>query len=134
LILHGDTGAGKSRCLYVLLKREFSAGHSVRVLSHDCGIEYAARYNEGPDVVRRWQDSHCTADILALDDVFKARLTDSLEQALFTMVSQRTERGLPVIVTCQDVGDTLLERMSADRGPALIRRLREFCDVVGFAQ
>jgi hypothetical protein len=134
LILYGHTGAGKSRCLYMLLKREFDAGRSIRVLSHNGGIEYAALYDKGPDAVKRWQDNLCSVDLLALDDAFKAKLTDSFEQLLFTVVSNRTERGLPVIVTLQDMADSLLARMSADRGPAFIRRIREFCDSVSFAK
>jgi hypothetical protein len=134
LILYGNTGAGKSRCLYLLLKREYKAGRTIRVLSHDSGYRYAERFNESPAEVHRWIEDRVKAHILALDDTFKCKLTESFEQALFTIVSQRTERGLPILATLQDVGASLTERMSADRGAALVRRLREYCATINFSK
>jgi hypothetical protein len=133
LVLHGITGLGKSRCLYELLKREFKSGRTLCIMDHSTAFKYAEAYERGPGEVNRWMEHRATVDILALDDLFKAKLTDSFEQVVFTIVSQRTERGLPILMTTQDVGDTLKSRMSSDRGPALIRRLREFCDSVSFA-
>lgn len=132
LILHGVTGLGKSRCLYELLKREFRAGRSIIVMDHSTAFKYAEAYENGPGEVNRWMERRMACDILALDDLFKAKLTDSFEQVVFTIVASRTERGLPILMTTQDVGKTLIDRMSADRGPALIRRLREFCDSIAF--
>jgi hypothetical protein len=132
LLLHGPTGLGKTRCLYELLKREFKASRTVSVLDHSSAYKYSQAYDEGPSAAGAWLDHKCKVDILAMDDIFKARLTDSFEQAIFTIISQRTERGLPVLLTTNDVGSTLEGRMSKDRGPALVRRLREFCEIVSF--
>ncbi len=132
LVLHGTTGAGKTRCLYWLLRREFTAGRTLSVLDHSSAYRYAEAYEQGPSAARHWIEHRCTVDILAMDDIFKAKLTDSFEQAIFTIISQRTERGLPVLLTTNDVGATLEGRMSKDRGPALVRRLREFCEAVSF--
>lgn len=132
LMLHGVTGQGKSRCLYALLKREFKSGRTIRVLTHDAGYRYAERFNDSPAEVLKWIEDKTHVDILALDDIFKVKLTESFEQALFTIISQRTERGKPVLLTCQDNGATLTARMSADRGAALVRRFREYCQAIGF--
>lgn len=132
LVLHGTTGAGKTRCLYELLKREFKAGRTVSVLDHSSAYRYGDAFEQGPSAARHWIEHRCTVDILALDDIFKAKLTDSFEQAVFTIISQRTERGLPVLLTTNDVGATLEGRMSKDRGPALVRRIREFCESISF--
>ena len=134
LVLHGVTGAGKSRCLYELLKREFKAGRTTAIMDHSTAFKYSEAYERGPGAVSAWMEHRAKVDILALDDLFKAKLTESFEQVVFTIVAQRTERGLPILMTTQDVGKTLLERMSPDRGPALIRRLREFCESISFAQ
>lgn len=133
LLLLGPTGTGKTRCLYVLLKREFSKGRTISVLDHSSAFRYAERFNESPAAVNHWMEHKCNVDILALDDIFKARLTDSFEQAIFTIISQRTERGRPVLLTTNDTGESLVDRMSADRGPALVRRLREYCESISFA-
>lgn len=132
LVLHGETGAGKSRCLYELLKREFKNNRSMAVLDHSSAFRYSEAYEDGPGAACQWTEHRCKVEILALDDLFKARLTDSFEQAVFTIISQRTERGLPVLLTTNDVGDTLRERMSKDRGPALVRRIREYCESISF--
>lgn len=134
LVLHGVTGIGKSRCLYELLKREFKAGRSICVMDHSSGYRYAEAYESGPNAVNRWVEHRCKVDILAFDDLFKAKLTESFEQVVFTITAQRTERGLPILMTTQDVGKTLEQRMSPDRGPALIRRLREFCEPISFSK
>ncbi len=132
LVMHGPTGSGKSRCLWELLKRERNLGRRVRVLDHGSSYDYAGMYAKDTAAASQWVQVHSTIDLLALDDVFKAKLTDSFEQALFTIVSTRTERGLPMVVTCNDVGDSIAARMSPDRGPAFVRRLREFCDAISF--
>lgn len=132
LILHGPTGAGKSRCLYELLKREFKTGRSVAVMDHATAFRYADAYEHGPGAVNAWIEHRSKVNILAFDDLFKAKLTESFEQVVFTITASRTERGKPILMTTQDVGATLLTRMSPDRGPALIRRLREFCESIAF--
>ncbi|MBM3836338.1 MAG: ATP-binding protein [Verrucomicrobia bacterium] len=130
LLLHGETGRGKSRCVWALLKREHQAGRSVRALDAKAAYDYGALFAKSCEVANEWLERLITADVLLLDDVFKSRLTDSFEQALFVLVTQRTERHRPLIVTCNDVGDFLLSRMSADRGVALVRRLREYTNQI----
>ena len=128
LMLHGPTGAGKSRCAWLLLKREFEAGRTVGALNSTAGLTYAAKYGDSATEVARWIDRLTGVDLALLDDVFKCKLTDSFEAAVFTIINERTEHRLPIMVTTQDTGRTLLERLSPDRGEALVRRLREFCE------
>ena len=132
LLLHGATGQGKSRCAWQLLKREFFAGRSVRALDCTVAFDYAERFTKSCADAALWIRQLSQVDLLLLDDVFKARLTDSLEQALFAVVNARMEAKRPLIVTCNDVGETLVNRMSEDRGAALVRRLRECCQPIAF--
>jgi len=133
LILHGATGRGKSRCAWSLIRREYEAGKTVAALDSSAGITYAAKYGESAADVQRWIVRLCRVDVALLDDVFKAKLTDSFEAAIFTIVNERTENRLPLVVTCNDTGDSLKERLSPDRGAAMLRRLREFCNAISFA-
>ncbi len=133
LIFHGATGRGKSRCAWTLLRREWEAGRTVAALDSSAGVTYAAKYSESGADVQRWIDRLCRVDVALLDDIFKCRLTDSFEAAIFTIVNQRTENRVPLVVTCNDTGSTLLERLTPDRGAAMLRRLREFCDSISFA-
>ncbi|HWQ93382.1 MAG TPA: hypothetical protein VN673_17055 [Clostridia bacterium] len=127
LLLHGKTGAGKSRVAWLVLKREWEAGRSLAHLNSSVGLTYAARYSADAQEVERWMQRLIRADLLLLDDIFKARLTDSLEAAIFTVILERTEAQRPILVTLNDTGETLLARLSPDRGEPLVRRLRESC-------
>lgn len=132
LVMHGATGMGKSRCLYELLKREDKNKPTIHILDCRAGYDYAALFAKNPTAASRWVEKHSTVGILALDDIFKVKLTDSFEQAIFCITATRTEKGLPLIVTCNDVGESIAARMSPDRGPALVRRLRESCHIISF--
>ncbi len=132
LLLHGGTGAGKSRIAWALLRREFVAGRSVRSINHGAGLKYGALFTQSTQAAEDWVKGLIEPDILFMDDVFKSKLTDSWEAALFTVVSSRTEKRRPIIVTCNDEGSTLIKRTTDDRGAALIRRLREFCKAISF--
>lgn len=132
LILHGDTARGKTRCAYALMKREFLSGRSIAILDASFGLKYAATYSESASAAQRYIEHKCMVELLLLDDVIKIKLTDSVEQALFMIVNTRIEQRLPIVATMNDSGDSLTERMSLDRGPALIRRLREFCETIAF--
>jgi DNA replication protein DnaC len=132
LFLAGPTATGKSRCAWLLAKRQWMAGKSVRCLDYAGGIAYASRYSESPKLVEDWLERHCSVDLLLLDDVFKTRVTDSFESALFFVIARRTENQLPIIITANDSAATLLQRLSPDRGDAMLRRLKEFCKVISF--
>lgn len=134
LILHGSTGKGKSRCAWQLIKREYERGRRIVAVDHSAAYDYMAQFDrtDGRMIVALWIERLSKVSLLLLDDVFKAKFTDSFEQALFTIVSARCERKLPIIVTTNDVGESLAKRMSTDRGTALVRRLRDHCEVIAF--
>jgi len=133
LILHGATGQGKSRCAWSLLRREYEISRTIAALDSSAGLTYAAKYGDSAADVQRWIERLCRVDIALLDDVFKCKLTDSFEAAIFTIINERTENRVPLIVTCNDTGASLKERLSPDRGAAILRRLREFCNPISFA-
>ncbi len=130
--LIGPTSRGKTRALYQIMKREHFDGKGVQIISHDAALRYGGLFGKSAEAAWEWVEEKMTCDVLGLDDVFKSKLTDSFEQALFTIISTRMEWRRPFVLTTQDVGKTLEARMSADRGAALSRRLREFCDTVSF--
>lgn len=132
LVLHGKTGKGKSRCAWLLLKREYDRGRTIMVLDHAAAYEYAAKFDRSNTEAALWVERLSKVSLLLLDDVFKAKFTDSFEQALFTIVGTRCEHKLPIILTTNDVGDSLTQRMTSDRGAAMVRRLRDHADAVAF--
>lgn len=128
LVLNGSTGKGKSRIGWRLLEREHYLGRSVAFMDGSFGLEYASRYSKSASGTFEWLEELSTCKLLLMDDVLKIKLTDSAESAIFSIIEHRTTNCLPIIVTTNDTGDSLLARMSPDRGPAVVRRLREFCD------
>jgi len=132
LILLGATGTGKSRCAWALLEREHMAGRSVATMNHTIALEYQRQFARPVGSVAQWAEPFLRAEVLLLDDVFKARLSDGLEQLLFTIVATRCEKQLPMIVTTNDDSASLAQRLSEDRAEPLLRRLRENCVGVVF--
>ncbi|MDE2020031.1 MAG: hypothetical protein KGJ13_06835 [Patescibacteria group bacterium] len=132
LILHGKTRRGKTRCAWLLVRKVFETGKSVRVLDSMSGFQYGGAFaNSGRDA-QDWIDSRARAGLLFLDDVFKVKLTDSFECAVFAIVEYRLSHQLPIVATLNDTGETLASRMSSDRGDAFVARLREMCQIIQF--
>jgi DNA replication protein DnaC len=131
LLLVGPTGTGKTRAVYLLLRRLLEAG--VRIRAFDCagfGHECGRRFRDGTG--EDWADALAKADLVFLDDVGKVSFTERYQTELFALVERRAANMLPIIATTNMAGDDLQPRMSADRGQPLVRRLREFCHVVVF--
>jgi DNA replication protein DnaC len=131
LLLHGATRRGKSRCAWLLARKVFDLGKSVRVLDAMAGFEYATAFASGAGA-HAWISNYCRCGLLFFDDVFKARLTDSFEAAVFAIAEYRQSHKLPILASLNDTGETLTARMSTDRGDALVARLREMCQVIQF--
>ena len=132
LLLYGPTGCGKSRVAWELAKREVLAGKKFKC----CNAFELSRYpsmlmadSAGAGV---FADSLVNVDLLMLDDVFKAKPTERVEELLFAVIDERGQWERPCIITLNDTGDSLTARLSADRGPALIRRLRDYCQTINF--
>jgi DNA replication protein DnaC len=132
LLLHGKTRKGKSRCAWLLCQRVFMAGKSVKVLDAMAGFKYAAAFANSGREAEAWVDSYCRTGLLFFDDVFKVKLTDSFEAAVFAIVDYRMSHNLPILATLNDTGETLAARMSSDRGDAFVARLKEMCEVINF--
>lgn len=131
LLLLGRTRKGKSRTAWEVAKRFVLCGTSVDHIDpirlNRLVLSYG-RDGESVELFERW----CLIEILILDDVFKVKLTERVEEQIFLIVDERIQRGLPMIVTTNDTEDSLLSRLSADRGQALVARLTESCHSIVF--
>jgi DNA replication protein DnaC len=133
LLLHGETGTGKTRAVWALGRREFMAGRSFEgITAQALDVELPARFGESAASAAKLVNRWTTVKLLLLDDPFKARLSDRVEQTLFELIDTRGARCLPTIVTCNDTRDMLLARMSSDRGVAFVRRLDDYCQKIAF--
>lgn len=130
LLLYGKTRTGKSRTVWLLAERLHLAGVSVTVMDSMSGFEYGSVFRDGSPL--DWVTKRSRCGVLLLDDVFKVKLTESFEAALFVVVDSRMNWKLPVVATLNDTGETLASRMTGDRGAAFVARLREMCETVVF--
>lgn len=139
LMLLGDTGAGKTRTVYLLLLR-ILLENGVRPVIKKCAKlrhELArAATSDDKDARAKLMKSMIDAKILFLDDIGQMSASDSLGEALFDVVEERTQLGRPIIATSQIGGSDLTEKLTNDdnQAVALIRRLAESCYKVTFTR
>jgi len=162
LICYGPTGSGKTRAIYDLLARETLVENAdfyfcaisaselagfvrdlalanprrlARILRLLAGRETDEDFarEEDPDVKRFFGLS-----ALFIDDLSQAKFTPRYAEELLAIIEARTADEKAVFVTCQTTGDRLLEKLAGDNpdlretAEAIIRRLRDFCDPIGF--
>lgn len=132
LLLYGPTRSGKSRIAWEVAKREIRNRRKIRAVDSFDLMRYPALFMENGGAATRFAEELESADITLLDDVFKAKTTERVEELLFAIIDRRSCWQRPCIITLNDTGESLGQRFSQDRGPALIHRLREFCQPVGF--
>ena len=98
----------------------------------DFGHECAAAFSDAENGLE-WFETMVRRPIVFFDDIDKMKLTERVETELFGLIEKRISHCLPVIVTTQLQGQQLAGKFSdSARGEAIVRRLREFCEVVKF--
>jgi DNA replication protein DnaC len=138
LVMIGETGLGKTRTAWLLLRRVLvDDGRDIKFAwfkDITFGQELGIRYRN--ETAEEWLQGLAKVPLLFIDDIGKMKLTDRAESELFGIIDQRCENGLPMIVTTNDTGESLKNRMdaanNAGRGAPLVRRLREFCEQIKF--
>lgn len=137
LLLIGPTGTCKTRCAWLLIRR-LLLDEARTVEAYD-GIGWAMSVSKAfgePATTERWLDSVCKPDVLFLDDLFKAKMTEAQELAIYGTFERRSAWRLPIIATMNSTGASILSRMTDngrdDRGPPMLRRMQDFCDIVRF--
>jgi len=136
ILCHGQTGTGKTRSVYLLLKKLlFEHGiypefRKCVQLRHDIS---KAAMSETPGARDDLIAKLVNARILFLDDLGQMANTPASEEALLQIVEERTQRGRPIIATTQLTGERFAELFkSKERGQAIGRRLTESCYLVPF--
>lgn len=132
MILYGKTRSGKTRTAWLLVEKQFELGRTAIVMDSMSGFDYAAIFTAGGQAALDWVMERSKCSLLFLDDVFKVKLTESFEAAMFAIVDFRINHNLPILCTLNDTGATLSARMTGDRGDAFIARLKEMCDTIHF--
>lgn len=134
LLVVGASRAGKTRAVYQMLRRKFMEGAKVSAFRGtkwtELAIAKARGGDESPEARRLIAEAH-SADLTFVDDFAKNRWTETTEVAFWELLEDRGSRRKPVILTCTETGDAMIQRMGHS-GQDIINRLREFCDVIKF--
>ncbi len=128
LLLMGETGVGKTRAAYLVLRKHFDAGRQLLTFdATDFGDRCADAYAQGNGLI--WMKGVTEADIVFLDDLGKCKFTERTETALFGVIEKRSAHLRPTLVTTNCNADQLSDQLGKTAKP-LIRRLREFSDII----
>lgn len=128
----GHCRQGKSRLMMMLLKQLHKDGHHIKIFyAGDFSTELInAKQSKH---YHSWRNDIITMPILAIDDLFSEKLTETLEKALFELLNQRMERHLPIMVTRQVSKDQALNLFGdRERGISFFERLSETTQTILF--
>ncbi len=132
--LLGSTGIGKTRALFMALRRAFTGGQRCRAVSHNAFTRtvqtaFAGEGREREDA-KALLDAYQRCAVLLLDDLGKPPPTERADAELEELVEVRTCNLKPILWSANGSAGWLIKRMGTDRGEPLVRRLSEFCEII----
>lgn len=131
--LIGTTGIGKTRSLFMALRKAFDLDLSVAAISHTklsriAMDAYSGEKDERKDAREVLRELH-QVEVVLLDDLGKPPSTDRADSELEELIEDRTSQGRAILWSANASGEWLIKRFGIDRGEPLVRRLAEFSDV-----
>jgi hypothetical protein len=120
LLLWGKTsGAGKTRCMWLLVKRLMTL-EGIRVTAFDSvGLAH--------EMERRYRSD------LFLDDITRSKWTERFTAELFGLIDRRCAAELPILTTMNESGADLEARKGVGQWSVpIVRRLRDCCEAIEF--
>lgn len=135
--LIGAPGKGKTRLMFLLVKKLImDDGLSVFALSATAFARAVAEeYSDDEkrqNSARRAVEKARTAPIVFIDDIGKNKMTDRAEVELYDLLEERSAHMRPLLWTANGDADSLSAMMSKDRALPIIRRLKEFSEIITF--
>lgn len=139
LVIMGKSGSCKTRSMLELLKREFYAGRTIRLLWPE-ELRSIARYATGRGTEAQQIRELGSYELLALDDpLLQAGRDERVSAFLKDLVDYRGRHRRPMILTSQVKGSEVVEQLNSGdeateieraRVAATMRRIREYCEVI----
>jgi DNA replication protein DnaC len=134
LLLHGPSGRGKSRLMYLLARRTYvDDAIPVLVTRATAAARKVSDFNNFVGSTEAYIRQLIGCAVLFIDDLGKETQSERWESALVEIFDARNAARRPCVITTNYVGDKLAERYrDRQNGDAVVRRLREFCTPIGF--
>ena len=148
LCLIGPSGSGKTRIAVAVVQklaslRDVNCISAVRWASatsdaaKNCKLEqWLEETLSTPGEWSEWNNDyvHYKPQALLIDDLDKARFSDTVQCEIFNVVETAMAREIPMIITMNSTGKQLQKKFVDEIGAPLIRRISEACTVVNFAK
>jgi len=134
ILLMGPTRACKTRTAWLLIRKWYLEGQRTLLAFNggSFGREVARVYGNGE--AAEWHRLLQSIDMLFLDDIFKHRLTEAVQDALFSIIEDRMAWKKTTIVTMNNGAGGIRAAVADDMAEPLIERLREYCKVFLFGE
>lgn len=120
LNMFGPTGLGKTRTALLILKREFNAGRTIKLLGPGTFSRICSKLQFN---TAAFEHALSTVQILLLDDVDKCILSPVHTGKFFSVIEARCASGIPTIVTHETKDEMIKKNLGCGEG--LARRLRD---------
>lgn len=130
ILLAGRTNTGKTRVAWQVLKREHFGGKRCAAMTGEDLMAYTVNLMRDPGAASDWLSRVSRSQVLLADDIFKVKLTERAEEAIFMISDHRIAYRLPMILTTNDTSETLRHRLSADRSEPILRRIVGACEMI----
>ena len=132
LVVHGLTRRGKTRAIWDRIKigymktgttPKYCLGSMFSVL-----ISESFEEHQTSKILKDFSET----PLLFFDDIGQMIFTERVQECLFTILELRCAYLRPTIFTMNDIGQTLKDKFSGNRGDAFVGRLKEFCEIIKF--
>lgn len=139
IIIYGESGAGKTRALTMLLKKLISQD-LVGVVNRSLKVFYAGELERcimsSFGDIRNYEkliDTLSNVGLLIIDDFGKEKFTERYEVAIFSIFENRISNLKPTIFTTNFVGKSFQDRFSStEQFLPFYRRIKEFNQAINF--
>lgn len=128
LLLHGETGRGKTRMMWLLIRELIVArGMTVEVYaSHELKEKMIEAYKN-----KYSHDSLMSTllkcDVLCIDDLGKEKMTESWRELFFSVLDKRTLYHKPIVITTNYTSDSYVKLFAdGNLSNPIVRRFRDF--------
>jgi len=129
LNLWGWQRTGKTRSLYLIVKKAYFDGKTVAVFGPS---QFAQGCESRAFNTASWIRHLVSLDILGFDDIDKCKLTKPQEEKFFALLDARIARRAPTFFTGNTPGDDL--KLQFRNGEAVLARMREHSVSIHFPQ